>query len=318
MKGLYKKDFLSMADITPNQLRKILRLAEMMKQDPKAGWQKRIMQDQTADLLFQKPSSRTWISLVTGITQLGGFPVTPQPESIKMGTRERPRDIARTVNGYNDLIIARVFEHAILEELAEYATIPVINALSDLEHPCQALGDLLTIQEVFGKLAGLHLAFVGDGNNVCNSLLLGAAMSDMKMTTCYPEPYQPDFRIVEKALKMSSKLNMSHYPESLTGVDIIYTDVWASMGQESEHDNKAKIFQPFQVNVEMMARQNPGCIFMHCLPAKLGEEVTEEVYESPASKIWLQAENRLHAQKALMTAIMYEKAEELSNFEKRR
>lgn len=320
LKGMYQKDFLSMGDISPQQLKKLLRLAMQMKKDPWGYWSVGILKNKSGVLIFQLSSSRTWISFTTGIAQLGGFPITPQPDSIKMGTRERPKDIARTVSGYSDFIVARVSEHEILEELAKYADIPVINALSNLEHPCQILGDLLTIREAFGKLNGLHLAFVGDGsNNVCNSLILGAALSEMKMTVCCPEHYDPDFRIVEKALNMNLKLDISisRYPESLIGADIIYTDVWTSMGQEGQKKEKEAIFRSFQVDSEMMARQKPGCIFMHCLPAgtdedsRLTKEVTEEVYESEASKIWVQAENRLHVQKALMAATMNERTEEL-------
>lgn len=296
-----------MADVTKEELLAILKIAGAMKQNP---WGFReVLQNKAAVILMQKESCRTLVSFDIGIQQLGGKVSIPPSSSVKMGKieeggREETKDVARTIAGYADFFVARVFGQHILEELAKYGGKPVINALSDWEHPCQAIGDFFTIKEKFGTFDNLHLAFVGDGNNVCHSLMIGAAILGIKMTVCCPQEYQPKNEIIDKSAKMGLDLSLIHDPTKVIGAHIVYTDVWASMGQKQEIEIREKIFRPFQVNSEFMSRQDSDAIFMHCLPAERGREVTDEVIESFQSIVFQQAGNRLHIQKAIMVLIM--------------
>jgi ornithine carbamoyltransferase len=260
-------------------------------------------------MLFEKPSLRTRVTFETGMTQLGGHAIYLQPSDAQLGQRETVADAARNLERWVDGIMARTFRHETVVELARCASVPVINGLSDLEHPCQALADFLTIREKRGSVEGLKLAFVGDGNNVAHSLmLLGAKLGTHVVVAC-PEGYAPDAEITDDAevcaAEAGGSITIVHDP--YTGVkdaDVIYTDVWASMGQEVEAEARAKLFAPFQVNAALLAAAAPDAVVMHCLPAHRGQEITDEVMDGPQSIVFDQAENRLHAQKAILAALL--------------
>jgi ornithine carbamoyltransferase len=251
--------------------------------------------------LFEKPSLRTRLTFELAMKQLGGDAVTSMGP---VGGREPVKDVARNLDRWTHGIVARVFSHATIEELAEWSKVPVINALSDLYHPCQALADVQTLEERFGKLDGLKLAFVGDGNNVAHSLMLTAGRLGMHVAIAAPQNYQPDKNIVAEASTFAKITITSDPSEAVDGAHAIYTDVWASMGQENEAAQRERIFAPYQVNEALMARARPDAIFLHCLPAKRGLEVTDAVMEAPCAAIFDQAENRLHAQKALLMMLL--------------
>ena len=260
-------------------------------------------------MIFEKPSLRTRVSFETGMFHLGGHAIYLGPADISMGSRESVPDIARNLGRFTDGIMARTFANQSVIDLAEYAGVPVINGLSDRWHPCQALADMLTLQEAKGSLAGRHLAYVGDGNNVCHSLLVAGAALGVSITAVVPEGYEPLADIVDlatsRAAQQDAAILVTHsLEEGLAGADAVYTDVWASMGQEDEAAARKKIFAPFQLNAKTFALAGPEAIFMHCLPAHRGEEVTDEVCDSPRSVIFDQAENRLHAQKAVLSLLM--------------
>jgi ornithine carbamoyltransferase len=257
-------------------------------------------------LLFEKPSLRTRMTFELAIKQLGGDCVT---QIGLVGDREPVKDVARNLARWTDAIVARTFAQETIEELARWSGIPVVNALSDLYHPCQALADIFTLSEQFGKLPGLKLAFVGDGNNVAHSLLLCCARLGIHCSVATPVGFEPQTEIVQQARQLAqetgSEINISNEPETaVRGANAVYTDVWASMGQESEAEERKKLFAPFQVNQELMEQAPRGAVFMHCLPAKRGLEVTDEVVESASSVVFDQAENRLHAQKALLLMLL--------------
>lgn len=305
--NLKGRNFLSMADLTRNELSEVLDLAVRMKAD-RWGFEN-VLKRKVVTFMSEKESLRTGASFEIGIGQLGGIAFVPVSSSVKMGeiskgAREEVKDVARTIGRYVDLIVARVYEHDTLRKLAEHSGKPVINALSDLEHPCQAVGDFLTIRERFGDFDGLNLVFMGDGNNVCHSLMLGAAILGVKMTVCCPGGYMPKADIIRKARELNGEIEIVHDPATIEGAHIIYTDVWASMGQKEEANAREGIFRPYQIDSGLMSRQHKEAIFMHCLPAERGREVTDEVIESPQSVVFDQAENRLHVQKALMSLIM--------------
>jgi ornithine carbamoyltransferase len=290
--------------ISDDELHSLLKLARDLKQHPQAF--STAAQNRSVALLFEKPSLRTRFTFELAIQQMGGNSVFIDGP---IGTREPIQDIARNLDRWVDAIVARTFTQQTIDSLAKWANVPVINALSDLYHPCQALADILTLQEHFGTMKGRKLAFLGDGNNVAHSLMLSSARLGMHFALACPEGYLPDSGIKAQAEGLAtisgSTITVTHNPaEALSNADAVYTDVWASMGQESEAARRAKIFAPFQVNAHTMAQANPGALFLHCLPAHREEEVTNEVIESKQSVVFDQAENRLHAQKALLLMLL--------------
>ena len=300
-------DLISIHDLGRDEVLEILDLAERIKKDPAAY--RTALPQRTLAMIFEKPSLRTRVSFEAGMTQLGGHAICLGPADISMGKRESVPDIARTLGGMVDGIMARTFSHQAIIDLARHATVPVINGLSDHLHPCQALADFLTIREALGRTEGVVLAYVGDGNNVAHSLMYAGAKLGAVVRVATPRDYEPDPGVVRAAgtdaARHGGRIETGHEVASaVDGADVVYTDTWASMGQEAEHEARLGVFRPYQVNAAVMGRARKGAIFMHCLPAHRGEEVTDEVIESPASVVFRQAENRLHAQKAVMVLLM--------------
>ncbi len=299
--------FISLAEESREELRALLDLARHIKLHPAAF--SGACAGKTLAMIFQKPSLRTRVSFQTGIYQLGGHGMYLGPTDIQLHRGETIADTAQVLSRYVDGIMARVFSHSDIEALAANASVPVINGLSDLLHPCQVLADLMTIEEKKGRLEGLKLAYVGDGNNMAHSLLYGGAQLGMTVAVAHPLGYAPDPEVSTLARDLASTtggaIQITQSPiEAVTDADVVYTDVWASMGQEDEHGERLKRFEGFQVNAELMAHARPDAIFMHCLPAHRGEEVSAEVIDGPASVVFDEAENRLHAQKAIMVRRM--------------
>jgi ornithine carbamoyltransferase len=303
------KDLTSILNLDAEDVQHLLDLAVRMKSDKKAFMED--LKGQTMVLVFEKPSLRTRVTFETGIFQMGGYAIYLAPGDIGLGQRESVPDAARNLSRWVDVVVARTFAHNTVLGLAEHATIPVINALSDLEHPCQALADLLTLYEHRKNLKDLHLAYIGDGNNVCNSLLLLCAITGTSMSVATPAGYDPPESFVDQARQLGqtsgAEIRILQDPaEAVKDCDAVYTDVWASMGQESESEKRKKVFSPYQVNKKLMDHAKDGALFLHCLPAHRGEEVTDEVIDSPGSVVFDQAENRLHMQKAIMHRLMAE------------
>lgn len=299
------RHLVSLADYNAEELWDFLELARHLKREYKAGIAHEILRGKTLAMIFQKPSLRTRVSFEAAMTQLGGHAIYLGPDDIKLGARETVEDIAVVTSRYVHGIMARVFGHEVVEELARHATVPVINGLSDAFHPCQILGDLLTIWEKKRRLEGLKLVFVGDGNNVAQSWLNGGPPLGMAITIACPKGYEPDPQVVAHARTFGPAVEIAHDPRAaVEGADVIYTDVWASMGQETEAEQRQARFQGFQVNAELVARARPDCLVMHCLPAHYGEEITLEVAKSSNSVLYDEAENRLHAQKAVLVRLM--------------
>ena len=303
------RHFLTLADLTPDQVWHLLDLAHRLKEEWRAGGNAPYLRGKVLGMIFQKPSLRTRVSFDVAMLQLGGHALYLSPNEIQLGVRESIADVARVTSRYVNGIMARVFAHAHVEELARYATVPVINGLSDYVHPCQILSDLFTIHEKRGKLEGLKLAYVGDGNNVSHSLLFGAALTGMHIAVATPPEYEPSSEAVRRAREIAaetgSEITLTHDPYvAVADADIIYTDVWASMGQEAERERRLQVFPPYQVNAQLVARARPDVMVMHCLPAHRGEEITDEVIDGPHSIVFDQAENRLHAQKAILVELM--------------
>jgi ornithine carbamoyltransferase len=304
MKG---KDFLSIKDFSPSEIFYLLILARQVKTHPTTYCDS--LKRETLALIFEKPSLRTRVSFDVGIQQLGGFSVYLSPAEINLGKRESVYDVAKNLERMVQGIMIRTFAHEIAEQLAEHASIPVINGLTDYSHPCQAMADYLTIWEAKGNLEGLKLAYVGDGNNVAHSLMFAGAQLGAHVWVATPAGYEPDDGAVKWAVRRGGETGgsctITNDPvAAVQGADVVYTDVWASMGQEAEKEKRAQIFQPFQVNAQLFGRAKPDAIFLHCLPAHRGDEVTNEVIDSPRSLVFQQAENRLHAQKAIMLELM--------------
>jgi len=307
------RNYVSVKDLSAEETLEVLKSAAALKRDVKQGRRHHRLAGKTLAMIFQKPSLRTRVSFEVGMTQLGGHAIYMGPEDIKLGKRETTEDIAMTISRMCDVIMARVFGHDIVVELARHATVPVINALSDREHPCQILADLQAIQERKGRLAGLKCVFVGDGNNVAQSLLYGGALLGMSVTVACPPGYEPLPEIVAEAAAMGRKtgaqIDVSNdLLDACRDADVLYTDVWASMGQETEAAKRKHDFEGFQINAALMAVAKPDAIILHCLPAHYGEEIDYATSRTPNSAIFDQAENRLHAQKALMVYLMGERA----------
>jgi ornithine carbamoyltransferase len=306
-----RRDFLAVEEHSPAAIRALLNLAHTLKGehrgDPRAHLD--LLAGKTLAMLFEKPSLRTRVTFETGMTQLGGHAIYLGPSDAQLGKRESVADAARNLTRWVDAIMARTFRHATVVELADYADVPVINGLSDREHPCQALADFLTLEEKRGNAKGLRLAYVGDGNNVAHSLmLLGAKLGTHVVVAC-PDGYAPDPQITAAARADAAVTggSVTILHDSIAGVadaDAIYTDVWTSMGQEAEADVRAKVFPPFQVNAALVAAARPDAVVLHCLPAHRGQEITDDVMDGPQSAVFDQAENRLHAQKALLAALL--------------
>jgi ornithine carbamoyltransferase len=303
MTALIGRDLLSLGDLNPTEIQELLHLATQLK-----SHKLQLRCNKVLGLLFSKASTRTRVSFSVAMYQLGGQVIDLHPNVTQVSRGEPVQDTARVLDRYLDILAIRTFAQQELETFAHYAKIPVINALTDAEHPCQVLADLLTIQECFGDLPGLTLTYVGDGNNVANSLMLGCALVGMNVRIATPPGYEPDEAMVAQARAIANdqtEVLITHDPElAAKNATVLYTDVWASMGQESEADDRFPIFQPYQISEQLLSLADPKAIVLHCLPAHRGEEITEAVIEGSQSRVWDQAENRLHAQKALLVSIL--------------
>ena len=299
------RDCLTLAEFTPEEVALILNEAVKIKALQRSRIPYRPLRGRTLAMVFQKPSNRTRVSFEVGMYQLGGHALSLSPQEIQMGKRETPSDTGRVLARYIDAIMVRTFDHEELEELAGAADVPVINGLSDAHHPCQALADLLTVREEFGTLEGVKIAYVGDGNNVAHSLAIACALTGAELAIAHPEGHGPDKKVLEAAENLGSAPTITDDPrEAAAGARVVYTDVWASMGQETEAEGRKEEFGPFQVNEELMGLAAEDAIFLHCLPAHRGQEVTARVIDGPQSHVFDQAENRLHAQKALLYLLL--------------
>ncbi|HDI11717.1 MAG TPA: ornithine carbamoyltransferase [Candidatus Acetothermia bacterium] len=303
---LLKRDLVTLADWSPGEIKEALELAKRLKGERRAGIpHDGVLRGRSLALLFQKPSLRTRVSFDVAMHELGGHAFYLGPDEVRLGVRETVEDAALVLSRYVHGIMARVFEHRIVEELARFATVPVINGLSDLYHPCQALGDMLTIWETKGRLEGITLTFVGDPNNVANSLMVAAAKLGLKFRLACPEGYAPREEVLARVGEAGGEVAVFHDPrEAVREADVIYTDVWVSMGEEELAERKKKDFAGFTVDTELLSLAKPDVILMHCLPAHYGEELTYEAARSPHSVIFDQAENRLHAQKAVLALLL--------------
>jgi len=306
MKG---KSLASLYDLTREEIEEILKTSESLKFQLLRGEEHSLLKGKTLAMIFEKPSTRTRVSFEVGMWQLGGYALYLNAIDLQLGRGETIADTAQTLSRYVNGIMARVFAHQTILDLVKYSRVPVINGLSDFTHPCQGLADLFTIYEKKGRLRDLKLAYVGDGNNVAHSLLYGCSKVGMNITLACPKEYEPNAGVVskakEEAKKSGCKVKVTNDPkEAVSKADIIYTDVWASMGKEKEREKRIKMLKPYQVNSKLIRGAKEDYLFMHCLPAHRGEEVTDEVADSKNSVIFDQAENRLHTQKALMALIM--------------
>ncbi len=301
--NLTGRNFLTMLDFSQEEILAVLETAKRLKANPEEK-AKHPLKNKTLAMIFQKPSLRTRVSFETGMTQLGGHAIYLAPTDISIGKRETTEDIAIVLSGYVDIIMARVFGHDIVQDLAKYATVPVINGLSDFSHPCQIMADLLTIQERKGKLAGLNACYIGDGNNVAHSLMFGAARVGMNMTIICPEGYEPKAEVTAEATRVGSEtgstITITSDLAATKNADVVYADVWASMGQEEEAAARKKLFEKYRIDAETMKIADPECLILHCLPAHYGDEIDYATSRTPNSAIFQQAENRMHAQSAIM------------------
>lgn len=299
------KQLLSMADLSRDEILEILEKAEDLKEKRMAGKVMDLLKNRSLGMIFEKASTRTRVSFEVAMADLGGHALYLNNRDMQIGRGETIADTARVLSGYLAAITARVNSHDTVEELAKYATVPVINALSDKEHPCQILADLLTIREYKSSFEGLRLAWVGDGNNVCNSMILGCALMGMKIAVACPPGYDPDEAVVKQAREMGGSVQLTRDPlEAATDADILYTDVWVSMGDEEEREQRLSDLKDYQINSRLVEVAKNDVIVMHCLPAHRGEEISAEVMDSPQSVVFDEAENRLHAQKALLLMLL--------------
>ncbi len=295
------RDFLALTDFSPSELRALFALADQMR---RGEYRRRPLEGMALAMLFMKSSTRTRVSFEVGAWQLGAHALFLTPRDVQLGRGEAVADTARVLDRMVQGIMIRTFAHADLEEYAQHSEVPVINGLSDLHHPCQILADLLAVQQHLGSFEGKTIAWIGDGNNMANSWCDAAAQLGFTLRLACPEGYDPDAAILARALTGGNVQLVRDPQEAASGADVITTDVWASMGQEDEQEKRAKAFSAFQVNAALMARAKREAIFLHCLPAHRGEEVTAEVIDGPQSRVWDEAENRLHVQKAVMAVLM--------------
>ncbi|MGA2315942.1 MAG: ornithine carbamoyltransferase [Thermodesulfobacteriota bacterium] len=299
----------SLFHLTKEEIEQVLKISELLKSQLLRGEEHPLLKGKTLAMIFEKPSTRTRVSFEVGMWQLGGYALYLSASDLQLGRGETIADTAQVLSRYVDGIMARVFVHQTILDLVKYSRVPVVNGLSDFTHPCQGLADLFTVYEKKGRLSGLKLAYVGDGNNVAHSLLYGCSKVGMDITLACPKGYEPNPKVVSKAKeegrRSGGKVKVTNDPkEAVREADIVYTDVWASMGKEKEHEKRVKVFKPYQVNGKLIKEAKVDYLFMHCLPAHRGEEVTDEVADSKNSVIFDQAENRLHTQKALLALIM--------------
>ncbi len=306
------KHLLSIQDLSSSEIKAILDEAAELKEKLQKGEAHELLKGKTLGMIFEKPSLRTRVTFETGMTQLGGHAIYLAPTDIQLGERESVPDVAHNLSRWVDVLMARLFKHDIIAELARYSSVPVINGLTNLHHPCQTLSDLLTIREHKGELNKLKIAWIGDGNNVCNSLLLGCTLVGTNISVACPHDYEPPADIVKQARanarKSGAKIEFTPDPQrAVDGADVIYTDVWVSMGQEKEARERMKTFKGYQVNAQLLNKAKPDSIVMHCLPAHRGQEITDDVIDGPRSVVWDQAENRMHVQKALLVALLKKK-----------
>lgn len=305
--SLHNRDLVSMSDLTPQEFELVLTLAEMVKASPRDY--RAALSGKQLVLIFEKPSLRTRVTFEGGMKSLGGDAIFLDQRGARISEREEVRDVARNLERWVDGVVLRTYEHSTVTEMSHYARIPVINALSDLEHPTEALADFMTLKEKFRDLHGVRLAYVGDGNNVAHSLLFAAALSGSSISVATPAGYEPDASILARAQVIAAQtgatLEVIHDPAvAVANADAVYSDVWASMGQEDEAEARRAVFAGYQVNEELMAKARPHAIFMHCLPAHRGDEVSAGVIDSPCSVVFDQAENRLHIQKAILILLL--------------
>ncbi len=299
------KHLLKMLDLSTEEIIDILNLADQLKYELKHNIPHPRLKGKTLGMIFQKASTRTRVSFETGMYQLGGYPLFLSSNDLQIGRGEPVQDTARVLSRYLDGIMIRTFEQKEVEDLAEYGSIPIINGLTDFCHPCQVLADLMTIREFKGTFDGLKMCFIGDGNNMANSLIVGCLKVGMSVAVACPDDYQPPKEILDFAKEYGDKFMMTNSPkEAAKGADVLITDVWASMGQEGEAEKRKKAFAGYQINDDLMAEANSDAMVLHCLPAHREEEITEKVFEAHANEIFEEAENRLHAQKAVMVKLM--------------
>lgn len=301
--------FLSIADFSSKELWDFLHKAKNLKDEFKAGGNQPILKGQVLGMVFQKPSLRTRVSFEVGMLHLGGEALYISPNEIQLGSRESVPDVARVLSGYVDGIMARVFSHEHILQLAEYSQVPVINGLSDYNHPCQGLTDIFTVWEHFDQIADLKIAYVGDGNNVANSLMTVAVKLGAHFSLATPEGYEMSSEVLEMGQDLATQngvtVTTTYDPiEAVLDADVIYTDVWTSMGQEVETARRLEVFPPYQLNNQLLSKAKPSAIVLHCLPAHRGEEITDEVADGPQSLLFQQAENRLHAQKGILALLL--------------
>jgi ornithine carbamoyltransferase len=304
-----KKDLLRVADLSREEMEELLNLSSRLKAEPKRMEKDLPLRGRTLGLIFEKSSTRTRISFEVGMYQLGGHSLFLSSQDLQMGRGETIADTARVLSRYLDGLVVRTFGHERVEEMARWASIPVINGLSDQHHPCQVLADLLTIREKKGTLPGIRVAYVGDGNNMANSWMEGASRWGIDLRLACPPGYEPDRNLFEQArretARFGGRIKITHNPmEAVEGADVVYTDVWTSMGQEGEREERLRAFRGFQVGRQLLGRAKPEALVMHCLPAHRGEEITDEVMDGPRSVVWDQAENRLHVQKAILLQLL--------------
>jgi len=296
------RSFVNFEDLSKDEVLEVIDYAFYLKKNP---FSDKSLQDKSIGLIFMKPSTRTRLSFEIGVYQMGGQPIYILGSSTQISRGEDIKDTARVISRYLDGIVIRTYSHQEVENLAKYGSVPVINALTDYQHPCQVLADLMTIKEKFGKLEGLKLAYIGDGNNMANTLLIACAMVGINITIATPPMYEPNSKALQKALEFAKETNVcikitNNSQEAVKGADVLYTDVWVSMGQEEEKDKK-QVFKGFTIDKDLLKLANKNAIVMHCLPAHKGEEITEDVFEEFSDVIFEEAENRLHAQKSLMS-----------------
>lgn len=299
------KHLLKLLDLSPEEIFSILNLADQLKYENKHNIAHRHLEGKTLGMIFEKSSTRTRVSFETGMFQLGGHALFLSAKDMQIGRGEPVQDTARVLSRYLDGIMIRTFDQKEVEDLAAYGSVPVINGLTDFCHPCQVLADLMTIREKFGGFNGLKMCFIGDGNNMANSLIVGGLKVGMSVAVATPGNYKPDGDVLKFAAGYGDKFSLETDPfMAASGADVVITDTWASMGQEDEKKERMKAFKDYQVNTQLMVAANPGAMVQHCLPAYRGQEITEEIFEQHADEIFEEAENRLHAQKAVMVKLM--------------